>query len=211
MASRRETMTLNSPPKPSIARSTSSIALGIDVLSAHDEHVVDAPVEPLGQPRIRAGARRRARRSTGPGRPTPAGSWAATSAPGACTRACPRRRRARAGSGSDRTPRCRRGPARGASRSGAGTRRWSSRASSRPCEPMSTQTPPKSSSIWRLVAGMPAPGSPEKKSVRKPKLARIDALAPGRLGEVERIGRRAVEGGGLEISRPAPRPSASGR
>ncbi len=34
--------------------------------------------------------------------------------------------------------------------------------------PMSTQAPPKVSSMRRLVAGMPAPGSPEKKSVRRP-------------------------------------------
>ena len=34
--------------------------------------------------------------------------------------------------------------------------------------PMSMQRPPKVSSISRLVAGMPAPGSPEKNSVRKP-------------------------------------------
>ena len=34
--------------------------------------------------------------------------------------------------------------------------------------PMSTHRPPKVASMSRFVAGMPAPGSPEKKSVRKP-------------------------------------------
>jgi hypothetical protein len=37
-------------------------------------------------------------------------------------------------------------------------------------DPMSTHRPPNVSSINRFVAGMPAPGSPEKKSVRKPKV-----------------------------------------
>ena len=36
--------------------------------------------------------------------------------------------------------------------------------------PMSTQMPPNVSSMSRLVAGMPAPGSPEKKRMRKPRL-----------------------------------------
>ena len=35
--------------------------------------------------------------------------------------------------------------------------------------PMSMHAPPKVSSMSRLVAAMPAPGSPEKNSVRKPK------------------------------------------
>src|SRR6266481_4732985 len=36
--------------------------------------------------------------------------------------------------------------------------------------PMSTQMPPNVSSMSRLVAGMPAPGSPEKKRMRTPRL-----------------------------------------
>src|SRR3989304_3838341 len=109
----------------------------IDVLAAHDEHVVHAPVDSPRQPRVGAPALAGLARP-GRGAPPP-----------------PRAFGARGGGA-----RYRRCPARGACRTGPRTRRWSSRASFRPwsrCPRRPHRTPPRCGASWPGSRPRPRP------------------------------------------------------